>query len=219
MEKIYKGIHHFQSSYFKKEEDFFKRLSEGQKPEVMFITCADSRVDPALVTHSMPGELFIMRNVGNIIPPYDAIRDKSSVAAAIEFAVLGLKVKDIIVCGHSNCGAMQALYRDKKDFEGMPHLKEWIELVLPVKEIVDRLFPKSSPTECQQIAERENILFQLRNIQTYPFVADALKAGDIYLHGWYYDIGTGDIYAYTPETDTFEKIAYDTGSNEKKGQR
>src|SRR4030066_522787 len=122
MEKLYKGIHKFQESYFKKEENFFKRLSKGQKPEVLFITCADSRVDPNLVTQSKPGELFIVRNVGNIIPPHDAIKDKNSVAAAIEFAVMVLKIKDIIVCGHSNCGAMEALYRAEQDFDKMTHL-------------------------------------------------------------------------------------------------
>src|SRR4030065_2910317 len=128
MEKLYKGIHKFQESYFKKEENFFKRLSKGQKPEVLFITCADSRIDPNLVTQSNPGELFIIRNVGNIIPPYDAIKDKNSVAAAIEFAVLLLEVMDIIVCGHSNCGAMQALDKDDREFGNMPHLKDWLKI-------------------------------------------------------------------------------------------
>lgn len=211
MEKLYKGIHSFQVSHFKKEEEFFKRLSESQQPDVLFITCSDSRIDPALVTQSKPGELFILRNVGNIIPPYDAIKDKSSVAAAIEFAVLDLKVKDIIVCGHSNCGAMHALYKDDKEFDEMPHLREWLEMAYPVKEMVTRFYPGSSAAVCQQITEKENVLLQLRNIQSYPFVAKALKDGNIYLHGWYYDIRTGNIYAYMPEKDTFEKIVYNGG--------
>ena len=211
MEKLYKGIHRFQSSFFKKEEEFFGRLSDGQKPEVMFITCADSRIDPALVTQSRPGELFIVRNVGNIIPPYDALKDKNSVAAAIEFTVLGLKVKDIIICGHSDCGAMQALYRDEGGLDDMPHLKEWLSLAFPVKEMVSRFYPDSSTISCQQIAERENILLQLKNLQTYPFVDKALKEGEVYLHGWYYDIGSGNILTYNPETDIFEKIIYEEG--------
>ena len=135
MDRLYKGIWNFQKSYFRNEEDFFRRLSEGQSPEVLFITCADSRVDPNLVTQSRPGELFIVRNVGNIIPPYDAIKDKNSVAAAIEFAVLDLRVKDIIICGHSDCGAMQALYRDEKEFNNMPHLREWLQLADSVKKL------------------------------------------------------------------------------------
>jgi len=109
MKRLYKGILKFQESYFKKERKFFRRLSNKQDPDVLFITCADARVYPTLVTQSKPGELFIVRNVGNIVPPHDSIKDKNSVAAAIEFAVLKLKVSDIIVCGHSNCGAMQRL--------------------------------------------------------------------------------------------------------------
>lgn len=207
MEKLLKGIHKFQKSYFKKEEDFFKRLSEKQTPEVLFITCCDSRVDPNLVTQSRPGELFIVRNVGNIIPPYDTIRDKNSVAAAIEFAVLGLKVKDIIICGHSNCGAMQSLYRDEKELENMPYLRDWLKLADPVRDIVLKNYPETSSEIRQRFTEEENVLCQLNNIQTYPFVLDTLKAGVLHLHGWYYNIGTGSIYYYNASEDVFELIS------------
>ncbi len=206
MEKLYKGIHKFRESYFKKEEDFFKRISRGQMPEVLFITCSDSRIDPNLVTQSKPGELFIVRNVGNIIPPYDAIKDKNSVAAAIEFAVLVLKVKDIIVCGHSDCGAMQAVFKDDSEFDNMPHLRDWLRLAMPVKKIVQKYCPCTSDESRQRITEEENILAQLQNIQTYPFVAKALERGEVHLHGWYYNIKTGRIFAYNPEKDKFEEI-------------
>lgn len=206
MEKLYKGIQRFRESYFKKEEDFFKRISKGQTPEVFFITCSDSRIDPNLITQSKPGELFIVRNVGNIIPPYDAIKDKNSVAAAIEFAVLNLKVKDIIVCGHSNCGAMQAIFKDKKEFDNMPHLRDWLKLALPVKKMIERHYPDAQGESRQRIVEKENILAQLKNIQTYPFVLQALEDGSLSLHGWYYDIGTGNICAYNPNTDSFEVV-------------
>ncbi|MBM4135520.1 MAG: carbonic anhydrase [Nitrospira sp.] len=205
MEKLLKGIHIFQESYFKKEEDFFRRLSEKQTPEVLFITCSDSRVDPNLVTQSKPGELFIVRNVGNIIPPYDAIKDKNSVAAAIEFAVLGLKVSDIIICGHSNCGAIHALI-DKKEFKNMPHLRNWLKIVSPVKDIVKVFYGDLKGEHHKRITEKENVLIQLRNIQTYPFVSRSLRKGSLYLHGWYYDIGTGDVYSYSPNTHMFEKV-------------
>jgi carbonic anhydrase len=206
MKKLYKGIHKFRESYFKKEEDFFRRISKGQTPDVLFITCSDSRVDPNLVTQSKPGELFIVRNVGNIIPPYDAIKDKNSVAAAIEFAVLNLKVKDIIVCGHSNCGAMQAIFKDDKEFDNMPHLRDWLRLAWPVKEMIEKYCPNAHGESRQRIAEEENILAQLQNIQTYPFVVQALKKGKIHLHGWYYNIETGRICAYNPKKDMFEEI-------------
>ncbi len=173
---------------------------------MLFITCSDSRVDPNLVTQSKPGELFIVRNVGNIIPPYDEIKDKNSVAAAIEFAVLVLKVKDIIVCGHSDCGAMRAIFRNEDEFDNTPHLRDWLRLAFPVKKIN---YSDVHDESRQSIVEKENILFQLQNIQTYPFVLQALKRGDVHLHGWYYDIGAGSIYAYNPEKDTFEEIRYE----------
>jgi len=207
MDRLYKGIWNFQKSYFSKEEDFFRRLSEGQSPEVLFVTCADSRIDPNLVTQSRPGELFIVRNVGNIIPPYDAIKDKNSVAAAIEFAVLNLKVKDIIVCGHSNCGAMQALYTEGKELNNMPHLRDWLHLADSVKDIVLRNYSEASEEIRQRVTEEENILFQLNNIQTYPFVLDALNTGALHLHGWYYNIATGSIYSYNSSEDVFEIIS------------
>jgi carbonic anhydrase len=206
VDRLYKGIYRFQKSYFKKEEEFFKRLSRDQNPEVLFITCADARVDPNLVTQSKPGDLFIVRNVGNIVPPYDAIRDKNSVAAAIEFAVLELRVADIIICGHSNCGAIQTLFQEESDLKDMPHLRDWIRIALPVKEIMDKHYANVSLDFRNRIAEKENILDQLRNIQTYPFVVKALEEGKLYLHGWYYDIGTGNIFSYNPVTDTFEMI-------------
>ena len=206
MEKLYNGIHKFKESYFKKEKNFFKRLSKGQTPEVLFITCADSRIDPNLVTQSKPGELFIVRNVGNIIPPYDAIKDKNSVAAAIEFAVLDLKVTDIIICGHSNCGAMQALYKDKREFNNMPHLKDWLKIASPVIDVVNTFYSGLSTKSRLRITEEENILFQIKNIQTYPFVDQLLKEGSLHLHGWYYDIRTGNIYAYNPVINIFEKV-------------
>ena len=208
MKKLYKGIHHFQQSYFEKEEEFFRRLSVTQNPEVLFITCADSRVDPNLVTQSKPGELFIVRNLGNIIPPFDAIKDKNSIGAAIEFAVKRLKVSDIIVCGHTNCGAIKALCEEDETLEDTPHLRDWLRIASPVKEIVNNYYRGSAPELRQQLTEQENILEQLRNIQTYPFVIQALNNGTLHLHGWYYEIGTGEIYSFNPGKEVFEKIVY-----------
>ncbi len=206
MERLYRGIHKFQTSHFKREEEFFRRLSTRQTPEVLFITCADSRVDPNLVTQSKPGDLFILRNVGNIVPAYDAITDKNSVAAALEFAVLALKVSDIIVCGHSNCGAMKVLMQDENELMDMPHLKEWVCLAKPVKAHMEKHYSNISPDVKARITEKENVLEQLRNIETYPFIEDMLRLGTIHLHGWYYDIGTGEIQCYNPDTDKFEAL-------------
>lgn len=206
MERLYKGVLKFQESYFKKEEDFFKRLSKRQDPDVLFMTCSDSRVDPQLVTQSGPGDLFILRNIGNIIPPFDALKDKNSTAAAIEYAVKVLKVSDIIVCGHSNCGAMKALLGDEKELEGMPHLRDWLRIAHPVKEHVVGVFGKEATEVIQRYTEKENVLEQIENIETYPFVDEAIKAGELFLHGWYFDIGTGCMSAYVPSSNRFELI-------------
>ena len=206
MERLYKGVLKFQESYFKKEKDFFKRLSKGQDPDVLFMTCSDSRVDPHLVTQSGPGDLFILRNIGNIIPPFNALKDKNSTAAAIEYAVMVLKVSDIIVCGHSNCGAMRALLGDEKEIEDMPHLRDWLRIAHPVKEHVTSVFGSESTEVIQCYTEKENVLEQIENIETYPFVEKAILEGRLFLHGWYFDIGTGRMSAYIPSENRFEEI-------------
>jgi carbonic anhydrase len=203
MKKIYAGLHTFHKSYFREEKEFFQRIAKKQSPSVFFVTCADSRVDPNLVTQSRPGELFIVRNMGNIIPPYTEIKDKHSVAAAMEFAVLELKVDDIIICGHSNCGAIQSLHRGVHTLTHMPHLREWLQLAQPIMKAVEPLCQDASLEECLRAAEQANILYQLENIQTYPFVKEALEQGSLHIHGWYYDIGTGEIYSYSPVDQMF----------------
>ncbi|NLI29546.1 MAG: carbonic anhydrase [Nitrospiraceae bacterium] len=206
MDKLYKGLHHFRESFFRKEEEFFQRISSGQNPEVLFITCSDSRIDPNLVTQSRPGELFIVRNVGNIVPPHDAIRDKNSVAAALEYAVSALKVKDIVICGHSNCGALQALFSTDIGIPQYAHLRNWLSLANPLHDIMKQYYGTRTKAVFARIAEEENVLLQLENIQTYPFIVEALQAGTLRLHGWYYDIGNGRVYAYNPETESFDPL-------------
>ncbi|HSW64125.1 MAG TPA: carbonic anhydrase [Dissulfurispiraceae bacterium] len=206
MEKLYKGIHHFSQGFFRDQKEFFQRISESQSPEVLFITCSDSRVDPNLVTQCRPGELFIVRNVGNIIPPHDAIRDKNSIAAALEFAVLVLKVKDIVVCGHSNCGAVRAIFSDPKQLEHCTHLLNWLSLAEPLRDIMRKYYDTTSHEAFVRIAEGENVLLQIENLETYPFISDALRAGTLRLHGWYYDIGSGQVRSYNPGTESFDII-------------
>lgn len=202
MEKLYKGIYKFYENYYKKKKAFFEKLEKGQRPSILFITCSDSRIDPNLVTNSEPGEIFILRNVGNIVPPYDAISDKNSIASAIEFAIVGLNIRDIIICGHSNCGAMKALYEKDAFFEKMPHLKNWINFARPVMQTLNEL----KKEELQRKTEEQNILLQLKNLSTYPIVSELLQKKEIRLYGWYYEIGTGKIYEFDTETKTYKPI-------------
>lgn len=207
MDRLYKGVHQFRKSHFPQEKDLFTRLSREQRPDVLFITCADSRIDPNLVTQSRPGDLFIVRNVGNIIPPYDAIKDKNSVAAAIEFAVLVLKVSDVIVCGHSNCGAMQAVFKTDEELAGCPHLRDWLRIADPVRQHMEQRCGTATGEQRGRITEQQNVLAQLRNLETYPFVRAAVLEKTLRLHGWYYDIATGMVSFYEPDTDRFQRIA------------
>ncbi|GAB4433942.1 MAG: carbonic anhydrase [bacterium] len=202
MEKLYKGIYKFSEGYYKKKKPFFENLEKGQNPTVLFITCSDSRIDPNLVTNSDPGELFILRNVGNIIPPYNAVSDKNSVAAAIEFAIEGLKIRDIIVCGHSNCGAMKALYEKEAFFEKMPHLKNWISFANEIKFNLKDV----SNAELKRKTEEQNVLFQMKNLTTYPIVAELFEKKELRLYAWYYEIGTGKVYEFAPEEKKFKAI-------------
>ncbi|MCX7991883.1 MAG: carbonic anhydrase [Proteobacteria bacterium] len=205
MEKLYKGIHKFQEHY-KEEKDFFEKLGDGQAPPVLLITCSDSRIDPNLITNSKPGEIFIVRNVGNIVPPFSAVSDKNSIAAAIEFAIEGLNIRDIIICGHSDCGAMKAIYEEDKFFEKMPHLKNWLFFAQPVKEKIKQL-EISHKNEIQQLTEKNNVLSQLENLISYPIIKELLEKAEIRLYGWYYEIKTGKIYELDRETKRFQPLA------------
>jgi len=202
MEKLHKGIYKFYEDYYKKKKKLFEKLAKKQEPTVFFITCSDSRVDPNLITNSQPGELFVLRNVGNIIPPFDAQNDKNSAASAIEFAIEFLQIRDIIICGHSNCGAMKAIYEKEPFFEKTPHLKNWLKFAEPIKDI----FENSNTNDLQKRTEQQNIILQLKNLITYPVVAPLFQKGEIRLYGWYYEIDTGKVYELDKGTGEFKPI-------------
>lgn len=210
MRDLYKGVRQFQKLH-KKQEAFFAELSEGQSPDVLFIACSDSRVDPNLITQSKPGELFILKNIGNIIPFNDPALLKNSTAAAIEFAVHALQITDIVVCGHSDCGAMKALYYDDKDFADMPGLKGWLGAASEVKHNVISHCNNPSFQTCYEAIEKNHIVNQIENLKSYPLVKKGFESGRLTLHGWYYDIGAGTISAYDEATGSFREITSDNG--------
>jgi carbonic anhydrase len=172
MHKLVQGIHEFQSSIFSSQRDLFERLADGQNPDALFITCSDSRINPNLITQTDPGELFILRNAGNIIPPYGAIHGGE--AATIEFALGGLGIKDIIVCGHSHCGAVKALLNPGSLRESMPLMHHWLEHAEATRRIVKDKYPTLSHDELLNVAVQENVLVQLDNLRSHPAVASAL---------------------------------------------
>ena len=190
VEKFLRGISHFQKHVYPKHQDLFEKLALGQRPEALFITCADSRIDPCLLTQTEPGELFICRVIGNIVPPYpDAI---GGVSATIEYAVGVLEVPIVIVCGHTDCGVMKGALNPEalKDY---PNVTAWLR------------YAEAKHSDLLANTE-DNVVAQLKNLRTHPSVASRLAEGDLVLHGWVYHIGPGTVTAYDEATGTFRPL-------------
>ncbi len=211
MRKLMAGIHRFHKEYFSENRELFERLAEhGQAPEALFITCCDSRVVANVITHSRPGDLFIVKNMGNFVPPFsENPLDGTGVAAAVEYAVEHLHVKDIIVCGHSDCGAIKALYKDRAHYAATPHIGEWLKNGERTMAIVTANYPHLTREERLEITSEENVLIQIENLRTYPVVKMALREGRIHVHAWYFEIGTGRIFSYSPEWSQYEALLFE----------
>lgn len=200
VQQLVAGIHHFQNRIFRRHRDLFERLSLGQKPDTLFITCSDSRIDPNLITHTEPGDLFVIRNAGNLVPAYGATTGGE--VASIEFAVAGLQVRDIVICGHSHCGAMKGLLKPEILAE-MPAVSEWLRHAEATRRIVRSKYKELAGDSLLDVCTEENVLVQLENLQTHPAVAVALSQGQLKLHAWVYEIATGDVFAYDAPTAQF----------------
>jgi carbonic anhydrase len=204
MQKLIQGIHEFRMQDFRPLKGLFEELAKGQNPETLFITCSDSRIDPNLLTRSKPGDLFILRNAGNIVPPGGAAN--SGEAATIEFAVAGLGVKDIIICGHSHCGAMKGLLQPEM-VSGLPSVAAWLTHAEATRRIVRENYGHLSGDKLLMAATEENVLVQLESLRTLPAVASRLVRGNLHLHGWVYKIETGEVFAYDSAAGQFLPIA------------
>jgi carbonic anhydrase len=193
MQKLIEGIHHFRNEVFSSRRELFERLAHGQRPLACFITCADSRINPNLITNTEPGELFIVRNAGNLVPPHGT--SNNGEAAAVEFALVGLGVKDIIVCGHSRCGAMSGLLEPEK-LHSMPAVREWLRHAEATERIIRENYNHLSGDALLTATAEENVLVQLEHLRTLPAVASRLARGEVKLHAWMYKIETGEVFEY-----------------------
>ena len=203
MEHLLSGVHQFHSQVFQRERDFFDKLVAGQSPSALFVTCSDSRVDPNLITQSGPGELFVLRNAGNIVPPYGASNGGES--ATIEYAVAALGVRDIVICGHSRCGAINALLHPEQA-RNLPLVTAWLNHAETTRRIVTENYGEATGDELLEIAVQEHVLVQIENIQTHPAVAVKLQRGELTLHGWVYHLESGEILAYSGDDRCFEPL-------------
>ncbi len=208
LNELIKGNERFRNNEFLTLESEIKDLvTHGQKPEVLFIGCSDSRVTPDLMLNTKPGDMFILRNVGNFVPPFKHDEDFHGSAAAIEYAVAVLKVKHIVVCGHSHCGACKSLYEEIPETNSLVHVKTWLKLGAKAKERTLKNKKFTTEEEMYRATERNSVRYQLENLLTYPDVEKLLKSGEIKVHGWYYDIESAKIDYYDKEDDNFKPLS------------
>jgi carbonic anhydrase len=200
MEKLISGLHLFHQKVFRPQREFFERLANGQQPEALFITCSDSRIAPNVLTQTGAGDLFILRNAGNLVAPYGVM--PSAEAATVEYAVAVLGVRDIIVCGHSHCGAMKALL-EPQSTEELPAVRNWLVHADATRRLVRSSYKHLTGPALLNATIQENVLVQIEHLKTHPAVRAALPNGQLRLHGWVYKLETGEVFAYDPEQQQF----------------
>ncbi len=195
----------FKNSYFKENEKALLDLvKNGQSPKALFIGCADSRVIPSLIVNADPGDLFVIRNVGNFVAPYKPDDDFHATASGIEYAVVALNVSQIIVCGHTHCGAIASLYEDIDKFDFI-HTKKWLSLGEKAKNLAVNTMGETAPKEeLLRLSEKLSVISQIENLLTYPQVRLKVDAGVLDIHGWMYDLLTGEIEYYDPQEKLFK---------------
>lgn len=202
MQRLLEGIHQFRTQHFPSHREFFERLAHDQHPQALFITCSDSRVNPNLITQTDPGDLFIHRNAGNIVPPHGV---SCGEAATIEYAVTALGVQDIIVCGHTGCGAMRAVI-EPQTIESMPSVRAWLAHADATARILADNYAHLDDEKRWRVAVEENVLVQIENLRTLPVVASAMVRRELRIHGWVYKIETGEVFGYDAANGQFELL-------------
>lgn len=203
MDRLIEGFKQFRDTTFQQRKELFEKLAASQNPHTMVITCADSRVIPELFTNSGPGDLFVCRNVGNIVPPYAQFT--GGVSAAIEYAVTALGVKEIVICGHSDCGAMKALAKSDEQ-PGLPAVSAWLRHAHVAKRVVEHNYACDCAADHLDTLTEENVIAQIDHIRTHPSVAARLASGQLRVHGWVYNIENGTIKAYCQRRKRFVPI-------------
>jgi carbonic anhydrase len=197
----------FKEKYGEKYSSLFQKLvDEGQSPKTLFIACSDSRVVPNLITQTKPGDLFIVRNIGNFIPPFDPDSEASSTPAAIEYAVSVLKVSNIIVCGHTHCGACKSLHMDISDEPDMLNIKKWLKFGESAKDQAIAYVGKDDKEKLYTATEKFNIIDQMKNLLTYPGVKRRVEEGELFITGWYYHLSDGHLEYFDPIEHQFKPV-------------
>lgn len=208
MNELLGRVFSFETQVFPNQSALYGKLaSDGQSPKALMISCADSRIVPEHVLQAQPGDLFVCRNAGNIVPPYST--QNGGVTSTVEYAVVALGIRDIIVCGHSDCGAMKGLAGDPAKLEAMPNVAAWLRHGAAARQVVDRSYPDLADRDRVHALSLENIVAQLAHLRTHPSVAAGIARGEIALHGWFVDIHAGVMLGLDGETGRFVPMRED----------
>jgi carbonic anhydrase len=205
MEYLFDGVREFSGNDYQEMKRLFRQIGRGQQPHTLFIGCSDSRIVPNLITKTLPGELFVIRNIANLIPLYRESQELLATTSAVEYAVKVLGVDNILICGHSNCGGCKAVYMSEEESKDIPHTRRWLELMHPVKNKVEA-FGIEDELDKEILTEQLNIVEQMNHLLTYPYIREKYESGKLNILGWYYVIETGEVFNYDVKEKLFRKI-------------
>ena len=203
IDQFIEGFQRFQNKYFAGEEPLYSKLNQGQNPTTLLIGCCDSRVDPALLLDCDPGDIFVVRNVANLVPPCEVTGRQQGVSSAIQFAVEALNVKRIIIMGHEKCGGIRGLMQGYQPTREIDFIGTWMKIMEPVKQRVLKQLAACSVEEQNRACELGSIIMSLNNLRSFPWVKEREEKGEIALHGWYFDMSQGALLAYSDRSDAF----------------
>lgn len=206
IQRFITGFRVFQKDYFGSHSAHFEPLKNGQSPKTMIIGCSDSRVDPALLTNSAPGDIFMVRNVANLVPPYETDDSLHGVSAALEFAVCILEVEHIIVLGHSQCGGIKTLMQGNCEAHGGTFISRWMSIAAPARDRIRAELAEKDADHQQYAAGQAAILLSIENLRSFPFINERVSQGSLSLHGWYFDLREGELLEYRADEGAFTAI-------------
>lgn len=203
IEEIRKGLANFQNFTYKKYKNLYHDLENKQNPHTLFIACSDSRVSPEILTDSEPGEIFTIRNIANTVPSFNESHYDLTTVSAIEYAVNVLKVKEIIICGHSNCGGCAAALSEEESLSHLPYTQEYIKRLKSVRDKSEEIIPSESFEKKARLMEQLNVIEQVKHLKEYPQVIEKIAKGKLEVEGWHFDIGKGQVTVFNKIENTF----------------
>lgn len=206
LDRFIEGFRRFQLRYFGEDRELFTRLAQAQTPGTLLIGCSDSRVDPAIITQCNPGDMFMIRNIANLVPPFERGVTSQGVSAAIQFAVNDLQVKRVVVLGHAQCGGIRALMDGRASDDPDDFVGRWMRIGEPAKQRVLHDLPSKTPEVQRRAAEMASILVSLENLLTFPWLQQRVEEGKLSLHGWYFDFEQGALLGFDPASNHFQPL-------------